>query len=382
MQYDIAIIGAGIMGSSIAYQLSQNKQNRIIVLEQSIPGKPEKSSIGHSRITGRATGSECNAYIDLLPVSNQIYKELYEANSNIYYPGDCITFCKNHSNKLNHIIDQIDNNQIQAEIINHPRNKSKFDAYLRPLQENETAIIEKQTSDNFLGILDPTETTRSFQEIAKNNGVTFTYNQKVTNISRNDKGMSIEVECDQFQTELQANIVILAMNANTTCYPKLNSIISRQRIPLIFIPINNHNFKNSYLELTPEDKYELFVMPERVGNKIFLKAGIHHIAPYEDSSLSDDEFLIKMKLITLQKVRENFPFVKTTVISDSIMCEYALTPDGLPLIGELEKNVWIAAGFNGNGCKHAAAFGKILVKAVTEDSKGHIPKDFDPLRFF
>lgn len=382
MQYDIAIIGAGIMGSSIAYQLSKYKQYRVVVIEQSMHRKPEKSSIGHSRITGRATGSECNAYIDLLPVSNQIYKELYEADSSLYYPGDCITFCKNHSNKLNHIIDQIDKNNIQAEFINHPRNNLKFDAYLKPLQENETAIIEKQSSDNFLGILDPTETNRSFQEIAKNNGVTFTYNQKVTNITRNDKGMSIEAECDQFQTDLQAKKVILAMNANTTCYPKLNSIISRQRIPLIFIPINNHNFKNSYLELTPEDKYELFVMPERVGNKIFLKAGIHHIAPYEDSSLSDDEFLTKMESIIFHKVIDNFPFVKTSVISDSIMCEYAITPDGLPLIGQIENNTWVAAGFNGNGCKHAAAFGKILVKAVTENSKDHIPKDFDPLRFF
>ncbi|MDC0535813.1 FAD-dependent oxidoreductase, partial [Francisellaceae bacterium] len=279
MQYDIAIIGAGIMGSSIAYQLSKYKQYRVIVIEQSMHGKPEKSSIGHSRITGRATGSECNAYIDLLPISNQIYNELYEANSNIYYPGDCITFCKKHSNKLNHIIDQIDTNHIQAEIINHPRNNPKFDAYLRPLYTDETAIIEKQTSDNLLGILDPTETTLTFQEIAKNNGVTFSYNQKATFISHNDKGMSIEVECDRSQTVLHAKKVILAMNANTTCYPKLNSIISRQRIPLIFIPINNHNFKNSYLELTPEDKYELFVMPERVGNKIFLKAGMHHIAP-------------------------------------------------------------------------------------------------------
>jgi flavin-dependent dehydrogenase len=72
MDFDVVIIGFGLIGSSIAYHLNKSSSQKIAVIEQASDYVPTKSR----RIGGRSIGSECLEYYEMLPFSNSEYREL------------------------------------------------------------------------------------------------------------------------------------------------------------------------------------------------------------------------------------------------------------------------------------------------------------------
>ncbi len=365
MSDTLIVVGAGLIGSSIAYHLSLITNKKIIVLERSQDSFPAYSSKGGSRITGRALGSECAEYVSLLSVSNEIYRTLIKKGFPIFYPGDCVTVGSHGSPKIIQTLAQIKDYSVEAEHFTN-KNTAKFytDECLVTNDVADEIIVEKHSDINMLGILDPSVCVQAFQALAIKNGVEFKFDTQLVSLSKCEDQNRLEIVSNGAMEVMLAEKVVLATNANTGYLSTLKAKVWRQRMPLIFIEIEHAAFVNSYLYVNDIGAYDLFVMPEHMDGKLYLKAGIHDLELYEDVALSDEQFLQKMQGVIHDKVCEYFPFVRGKKISHTVICEYGVTKDGLPYIGEVDQGVWVAVGFNGNGAKHAGAFGLLVARLL------------------
>ena len=61
--------------------------------------------------------------------------------------------------------------------------------------------------------------------------------------------------------------------------------------------------------------------------------------------------------------------------------EYDVTPDHQPLLGEVEKGVYVAAGFSGHGFMIAPAVARILADAILDGTLDEALTVLDPARF-
>lgn len=377
MDFDVVIIGFGLIGSSIAYHLNKSSSQKIAVIEQVSDYVPTKSSIGGSRIGGRSIGSECNEYYELLPISNNEYKELAKYNPKIHKPNNCIVIGED-SQLLREIVSSSIENSVQVDII-QGKQQQIIDPYFRQLQSLEKAIIEKNNSQNMLGILNPSEIVKTYYDFLKDD-LEFFWNHRFIKHSKNKEFIEVEIKSQDAIKTIRTKKLVYATNANSGILQQYNLTLSRQRIPVFYYEVKNSNPNNTYIEIV-NNRFEMYAMPEIIDDKYYIKAGLHNCHLYDDASLTDQEFSDKISKILTRKIKKNFPNLDIGFKPDFVMCEYGLTKDGLPLVGKVDDNIWVAVGFNGHGCKHAPAFGKIISSYVLDSKNKRYYKVFDPLRF-
>ncbi|WP_150468418.1 NAD(P)/FAD-dependent oxidoreductase [Francisella sp. SYW-9] len=377
MDFDVVIIGFGLIGSSIAYHLNKSFSQKIAVIEQASDYIPTKSSIGGSRIGGRSIGSECREYYSMLPFSNSEYRELAKHNPKIHKPNKCIVVGQD-SQLLKEIISSSIEHNVEVDII-RGRQQQVIDCYFRQLQPLEKAIIEKNNSQNMLGILNPSEIIKTYYGLLKND-LEFFWNYRLIRHNKNKEFIEIEIKSQDAIKTIRTKKLIYATNANSGILQQYNLTLSRQRIPVFYYELKNSNLNNTYIEIV-NNHFEMYAMSEYINNKCYIKAGLHNCHLYDDTSLTDQEFADKISKTLTKKIKKNFPNLNSDFKPELSMCEYGLTKDGLPLVGKVDDNIWVAVGFNGHGCKHAPAFGSMVSDYILNIENKRCYKVFDPLRF-
>ncbi|MED7787873.1 FAD-dependent oxidoreductase [Francisella sp. 19X1-34] len=377
MDFDVVIIGFGLVGSSIAYHLNKSSSQKIAIIEQAFDYIPTKSSIGGSRIGGRSIGSECREYYEMLPFSNNEYRELAKYNPKIHKPNNGIVVGQD-SQLLKDIISSSIENNVEVDIIEGKQQKI-IDPYFRQFQSLEKAIIEKNNSQNMLGILNPSEIIKTYYNLLKDD-VEFFWDHKFIEYKRNEESIELSTINSNAKKTIRAKKLIYATNANSDILQQYNLTLSRQRIPVFYYEVKNSNLNNTYIEVV-NNHFEMYAMPEVIEGKYYIKTGLHNCHLYDDMGLTDQEFADKISRILTEKIKKNFPGLNSDFNPMLSMCEYGLTKDGLPLVGKIDDDIWVAVGFNGHGCKHAPAFGKMVSDSVLNIEDRKLYNVFDPLRF-
>lgn len=75
---------------------------------------------------------------------------------------------------------------------------------------------------------------------------------------------------------------------------------------------------------------------------------------------ADDAFVERVATLAMERV----PALARATVRTSWAGLYEVTPDNHPLIGEIGEGWWIAAGFSGHGVMHAPATGKLLAELL------------------
>lgn len=181
-EYDICIIGVGIIGASLARELSKYKLN-IIVLESN-PSYAMETSEGNSGLIHGgfdAKTGKLNASLNILGKEryNDWFRELDFSHKNIN--SLVLAFNDNEVEHLNILYNRgIDNglNSKEMQIIN--QNK------ILEMEPNINKDVKKALLCNSSVVIDPVELTGVLLKNAIRNGVKVKFNSKVTHISKNE----------------------------------------------------------------------------------------------------------------------------------------------------------------------------------------------------
>lgn len=181
-EYDICIIGAGIIGASVARELSKYKLN-IIVLESNPSYAMETSEENSGLIHGGfdAKTGKLNASLNILGKEryNDWFRELDFSHKNIN--SLVLAFNDNEVEHLNILYNRgIDNglNSKEMQIIN--QNK------ILEMEPNINKDVKKALLCNSSVVIDPVELTGVLLKNAIRNGVKVKFNSKVTHISKSE----------------------------------------------------------------------------------------------------------------------------------------------------------------------------------------------------
>ena len=231
MHYDVAIIGAGAMGSAAAYHLSKTGK-KILVLDQFEPPHTYGSSHGQSRII-REAYFESPLYVPLVQQAYVLWQELEQASGKQL-------FLKTGGLMLGHkdskVFSGAEHSAIKwnvwYEVIGSKEISKRFPAF-RP-DYNTVALYEKNA-----GLLFPEACITAHLSLASGSNTGFRFNEKVTEVSSLADGT---ISINTTKGNYTAGKLIVSNGAwMTTLFPSLQMPLTVTRQPLCWFDFEAGN---------------------------------------------------------------------------------------------------------------------------------------------
>lgn len=263
--YDVAIIGAGVIGSSIARELSKYQVNACVIERE------EDVCCG----TSKANSAIIHAGYDAEPGSlkarlnvrgNEMMDQLSKDLDIPFHRNGSFVVCTKDQNRdgLVKLLEKGNANGVPG---------------LRIIERSELLSMEPNISDDAVcalfaptgGIVCPFHMTMAFAENASTNGVSFYLNTKVTKISKAENGYAIETVhtgTNQHETIL-ANVVI---NAAGVYADELNNMVSSEKLHITAR-------KGEYCLLDKDAgthvSHTIFQLPSKMGKGVLVAPTVH-----------------------------------------------------------------------------------------------------------
>ncbi|KAK2446154.1 putative sarcosine oxidase [Trifolium repens] len=372
-QFDVIIIGAGVMGSSTAYQAAK-RGLKTLLLEQFDFLHHRGSSHGESR-TIRATYLQPHYY----PLVIQSYKLWLEAQAQVgyevYFKAQHLDMGQFNDPTIRAVVENCHKHNMPHQVLNHQQVAEKFAGKLN-LPENWVGL-----STEYGGIIKPTKAVAMFQTLAYKNGAVLKDNTKVTDIKNgNDNGVVVlTASGEKFRGK--KCVVTVGSWAN-----KLVKRISGVEIPIQ--PIETHV---CYWRIKQGHEGKFVIGGDFPTFASFGKAYVYGTPTLEFPGLikvavhggrvCDPDKRPWGSVVMMNELKEwiegrfgglvdsSEPVVKQS-------CMYSMTPDEDFVIdflgGEFGKNVVLGVGFSGHGFKMAPIIGKILSELVVDGETNEV----------
>lgn len=385
--FDVIVVGAGVMGSSTAYQTAK-RGKRTLLLEQFDFLHHRGSSHGESR-TLRSTYPE-DYYPKMVLESEKLWKEAEaEIGYKVYFKTSQFDIGPSDDKALQALISSCHKNSIPVRVIppghNQPKNFCKFE-----IPENWICVVTEHG-----GIIKPTKAVSMFQALAIKNGAVLEDNMEVVEIKRDHTGGDGVLVGTRNGHKFRGAKCVVTAGA---WMKRLIKEVSGQTLPIQALETSVHYWK---IKGGHEDEFKI-----QSGFPTFASYGEPYI--YGTPSL---EFpgLIKIALHcgrpcdpenrtwttvpgTLDALKEWIKGRFGDLVDSSngpLMtqsCLYSMTPDEDFVIdfleGEFDKDVVVAGGFSGHGFKMAPIVGRILADLIINgEANGVELKHFQIRRF-
>ena len=199
MMYDVIIIGAGVTGCAIAWQLSKYNLSTIVL---------EKCS-DVCEGTSKANSGIVHAGFDAVPGTmkakmnvrgNEMIRELADEIGFAFKKTGAMVLCFDESDrdKLNDLYERGQANGVTGlEILDGDS--------ARKLEPSLSKEVKCALYANTSGIVCPFEMTIAFAEVALSNGVKFELNTEVIGIERAESGFIVDTSNKQFEGKIVIN---------------------------------------------------------------------------------------------------------------------------------------------------------------------------------
>ncbi|XP_052210050.1 probable sarcosine oxidase [Diospyros lotus] len=388
-QFDVIVVGAGVMGSSAAYQLAK-RGKKVLLLEQFDFLHHCGSSHGESR-TLRATYPEA-FYPAMVMESVKLWQEAEsEIGYKVYFKTKQLDMGPTDDASLLAVVASCQLNSIPHRVLNPRQLLDEFSDRFQ-LPESWVAVVTEVG-----GVIKPTKAVSMYQTLALRYGAVLKDNMEVTGIEKdgvNGGGGGLVVSTVNGETFWGHKCVVTA-GAWT------KKLV--QRVRGMALPIEAVETNVLYWRIKEEHEAAFTIAG---GFPTFASYGRPYI--YGTPAL-EYPGLIKIPLhggvacdpgrrawrepapATLESVREwiRGTFGERVDAAGPAMtqsCLYSMTPDEDFVIdflgGELGEDVVVAGGFSGHGFKMAPAVGRIVADMVmTGEAQGVELQQFELGRF-
>jgi sarcosine oxidase subunit beta len=330
----IAIIGGGIIGTSIAYYLSKAGIKDIVLIE-----KEDLLGMGVTQYCSGGVRSQFTTPINV-KFSTESFKELGDFDIDYKKLGYLVLDMKNDSMPRVKMQNALG---VESEYLKPGEIKRRF-PYIN---------VEGVVSGTFYGrdgIADPGKLLSIYEKGAKERGVKFLFGTKVNKILKDGKGV-VGIQTDK--EELKTDMVILAAGVGS---PELGATVNMV-IPIVHIRkyvlvVDGFDFD---FPLTMEIPTGWYIKKE--GDECLMgMSGKDEKVDFERQEESMEE--------TVEASLNRFPKTEECGMKKVLSSMSDETPDKHAIIDNSTPGLIIATGFSGHGFMHSPATGKIVASLV------------------
>ncbi|XP_077238469.1 FAD-dependent oxidoreductase family protein [Tasmannia lanceolata] len=363
-EFDVIIVGAGIMGSCTAYNLAKCGR-KVAVLEQFDLLHQRGSSHGESR-TIRTTYPE-DYYSTMVLESARLWEEAEsEIGYRVYIKTPHFDMGTRDNKSLQAVIASCQSNSIPHRILDRRQVTEQFSGVFE-LPEDWIGLYTELG-----GIIKPTKALSMFQTLAIQRGVVFKDNMEVIDIKKDEEKGGVWV-CVKGGKRFWGRKCVLTIGA---WMKKLVKTVSGLDLPIqpLHTTICYWRIKDGFeREFSPESRFPTFASygePYIYGTPALEFPGLIKIAvhggypcdPDRRTWATDMELLKKSVSPWIEGTLPGRVDSENPVVTQA--CMYSMTPDGDFVIdflgGEFGEDVVVAGGFSGHGFKMGPVVGRIV----------------------
>ncbi|KAL3688718.1 hypothetical protein R1sor_015027 [Riccia sorocarpa] len=380
-EYDVVVVGAGIMGSSTAYELAKRKKS-VLLLEQFDFLHRRGSSHGESR-TIRLTYPE-EYYTKMMVEAYDLWSQAErDAGYAVYTETGRLDFGPRDNPGLVALIASLQKFSLDHEILNPDHVSSRF-----PMVEIPDHWVAVYTQQG--GVLLATKAVSMFLSLSAKHGATLRDRTKVLDVKSEVDGVVVTTS----RGSVRCGKCVITAGSWVT---KLVKGIAELDIPIV--PIHT---TIAYWEVDPEDpdlyssdrgfpgfqiydELPVYGTPSLEYNGM-IKVNSHRGNPCDPDTRSvapDHKSLRDYVSPWLAKIFKGNVRHDVPVIAEG--CIYSVTPDEDFILDSLpgkDSNILIAGGFSGHGFKMAPLIGRIMADLACAGSVPGIPMEYFSLNRF
>ncbi len=359
---EVVIVGAGVMGCSLAYQLARLRLRNIVVLD--------RGGIGQGATLACAGGVRAQFSTEInVRVGMEAKRMLRGFEKEMGRPADY--------REIGYLF-LLQTEEEQAAFREHVRLQRRLGAEdVRELSPHEAAdlvpglVVSDLSGATFCpsdGLAGPSEVTYGYADAARRLGVEIREQAAVTGfLMRGDRVDGVEVDGAELRS---AETVICAG-------PWAGQVGALAGIDIPVVPSKRYVFVSgaiaavtSHTPMTVDFHSSFYFHPE--GEGVLFGMSDRGQAPGFDVTV-DWAFLDRIAAVA----RHRWPPLLEAPVKTAWAGLYELTPDSQPLVGPLPNRpgAWIAAGFSGHGFMMAPVIGSWLAELMT---RGRSPVDLSP----
>ncbi|XVF89463.1 hypothetical protein PTKIN_Ptkin19aG0132400 [Pterospermum kingtungense] len=383
-EFDVIVVGAGVMGSSTAYQLAKRGQ-RTLLLEQFDFLHHRGSSHGESR-TIRATYPE-DYYYGLVMESYEIWEQAQtEIGFRVYFKAPQFDVGPADAKSLLSVIATCQKNAMPHQVLNRQQVTERFSGRIQ-IPEDWIGV-----SCELGGVIKPTKAVSMFQTLAFKNGAFLRDNVEVNGITKDEARGGVLVSASNGEKFWGKKCVVTA----GAWMKKLVKTVSGIELPIqpletsVYYWRIKEGHEAEYAIGSDFPTFASYGKPYIYGTPSLefpglIKIAVHGGYPCDPDKRPWGPGVDPSSL--KQWIEEIFKgFVDSNEPASTQLCVYSMTPDEDFVIdflgGEFGEDVVIGGGFSGHGFKMSPAIGRILADLVlTGEAKGVELKHFMIARF-
>ncbi len=391
--YDVVIIGGGLMGSCVTWQLS-NRGYKVKLLEQQDKTYTIGSSLGHARIT-RALGTKDDlwAYLHKLSIieTSKLLaflskKEETEYSLNDIYTTSPVSYIFYKDTPKIGGFENVLNNKVAFCDYAFSKKECMDQFNVNWLDGTSAYVREKK---KYSGTLNPDILIKMLHSAIRLYHQEVYYNSRVEQIKKNTTGYEVEFIHDNQVEHISCKNIICAAGAFTgrllaDIAPMWQSIIQPKRVFLVFFkpkksvwdalsPIEKDRILEGYpaiyfskeLSFAMIEKFDTDGLPIiKIGGH-FIRSSFQSVDTVWSTPVTKEEIdwaytntLDHLKSLQIDWLKDDL------AIFHSYSCVYSLTEDEIPYLGPLVDNnqnryddFILMAGMSGVGAKGAMAYG-------------------------
>lgn len=353
MDYDVLILGGGIIGCSVAYELSKYNLN-IALIEKDYDVVDETSQTNTSVIyDGFESGDDSTALLE--KEGSEIIEEAckkFNVEMNKVGALRIATTIK-EVERIKEIFEMANRRGIHNTKLIDGEEAKKIDKGLKDIDVKMALYSENIFSIN------PYDLTLAYGEVAFSNGVKFRFNETVQKIEKITKGFKVTTNKNRFTCKIVVNTIINDLNIVVDNNP-LDSNLNQEKEKMTYLLVNE----------MLEDKFDKVIIKKLDDKKSIMSipgvCGRTIISIRNCDSNNKDEILSYARNIYPKIKLENLINIFTQENNETMVIDYRKKDIGYIRV----------TGNNYSKVTLAPAVSKIVTEAILSNVKANLNKNY------
>lgn len=374
LKQKVIVIGGGIIGSAVAYYLSKEDVEVVLIEEKDIASGTSGSCDRAIMIQSKKPGPALNLALKSAKMYQTLEQELH-ADIEYERGGGMIIIENEFEYKvIQKMVERQNHNGLNVQLISGDEARQKIPSLSKQ-------IIAATWWDEDAEV-NPMNTAFAFAKAASLNGVELKLNTKVESLLMEQnriigvKTTSERIMADSVVicTGVWTKTLLRTIDIDVPIYPRKGHILVTEKLPQV-IPSNvlSGSYIASKLQQQVDNPYGVGLAIGQTKSGTILIGGSREFVGFNEKTN------INVIREISQKAVQAFPFLKNINIIRTFSGLRPFTPDNLPILSAVSKvpGLFVAAGHEGDGIALAPITGKVMTQLITNKETD---VDLEPFR--